>query len=74
MFFIVFNDYQSSPINIPDLVEMRTWLIQQAFLSIVLCFAVVLHHHVLADPLSSLFTRSSNAFCDIILNSSYTLI
>lgn len=39
-----------------------------------LCFTVVLHHYVLADRLSSSFTRSSNVFCDIILNPSYTLI
>ena len=51
MFFIVFNDYQSSPINIPDLVEMCTWLIQQAFLSTVLCFCLAA---VSVDPKTQL--------------------
>lgn len=38
-----------------------------------LCFTVVLHHHLLADRLSFLFTRSSNALCDISVNPSFTL-
>ena len=51
MFFIVFNDYQSSPINTPDLVAMHTWLIQQAFLSTDLCFCLAA---VSVDPKTQL--------------------